>query len=144
MPRYNNSKTNSNSRFNRAEVTTVTESEYEGIPMLALPGNHPKFPIQMTLPKWRKVLAHIKDVEAFVAKHAAWQPAPKEEKQQKTAPVTTPAGQVDLSKLDPALRAVVEAALKNSQPVPTLEPAPAAPDTSMADRIAALRAKMAK
>lgn len=60
-------------------VTVVTEGEFNGVPTLALPTGNPKRPVIFTLPKWRVIVAHRKEVEAFVEKHkgvAAKAPAP--------------------------------------------------------------------
>lgn len=127
-----------NGKFSR-NVTTVTEGDYNGQPTLAIPGANPAFPTQHTLKKWREVAAHWEShVLPWLKKHENWTEAPKQSK----PAATSGDGQVDLSKLDPAIRALVEAALKNSTPVPTPAPAPVK-EMTVEERIAALRAKMA-
>jgi hypothetical protein len=128
--------------FNRPEITTITEGDYEGAPTLALPTGNPRFPIQMTVKKWRIVLANVAAITAFCEKHKAWQPA---EQPKKGKPVTSKEGTVDLSKLDPATKALVEAAIAGSKPAAAPAPAaPAVPAQSLEDRLAALRAQIAK
>lgn len=50
-------------------VTTVTESDYKGSPMLSIPTSNPKYPVTMGVKKWAEVIKHVKAIEAFVAKH---------------------------------------------------------------------------
>ena len=53
-------------------MAEVMESEYRGNAMLVIrQGEGDKFPVQFGVRKAKMILAHIPDIEKFVAKHQA-------------------------------------------------------------------------
>jgi hypothetical protein len=134
---------------NRPEIKTVTETEFEGRPMLALPTEFPRFPIQMTLPKWRIIRDHWESyIVPFLEKHKDWEDAEdKKAKKPVSKPVDpAPAAMPQPQQISPellaeAVRLLTKGAVAAPAEAPAAEPATEV-EPSVSDRVARLRARL--